>query len=494
MASNLDGLIKSLLDIMRQDAGISANITKIEEMSWMFFLKAYDAKEQEWELTTDSNNNYVSLLPEEYKWRTWAVKRSKELTGDKLLDFVDNKLFSTLKNLPIDSQSTMKQKLPRFVFEDTNQYMKDGTLLRQVIDKIESSIDFNQAKEKHTFGDIYEKLLKSLGDAKDSGEYYTPRAVTDFMVDMINPILGETVADFACGTGGFLTSSLKHLYKQRKTSDDVKKYSESIYGIEKKSVPYLLCMTNMLIHDVDDPKIYHDNSLAKKVTDYKRGGEFDIILMNPPYGGTEKKEIQTNFPIEYRSSETADLFLYLMMRRLKATGRAGVVLPNSILEATSGVKLALKQKLFTEFNVHTIIRLPNDVFAPYTGIQTNLIFFDHEGPTTQTWFYRLDKPEGYKHFSKTKPILLEHFNPAKEWWNHRVELKDENGNYKAKCYSANELKSTNYDLDLCGFPKEEEEILEPQELIKQFREKRDEYTNEMNKTLDKILELLNEDN
>lgn len=487
--SGLDGLIKSLSDIMRQDAGISANITRIEEMSWMFFLKAYDAKEQEWELM---DKDYKSLIPDDCKWRNWAVEQSRNLTGEELLKFVNDTLFPTLKQLPIDDRTTMKQMLPRFVFEDTNQYMKDGVLLRQVVDKIEDSIDFNDAREKHTFGDIYEKLLKSLGEAKDSGEYYTPRAVTDFLVRMINPQLGESIADFACGTGGFLTSSLNHLLKQKNTTEDVKKYNESVYGIEKKSVPYLLCMTNMLIHDVDDPKIYHDNSLTKKTSDYTKNDQFDIILMNPPYGGTEKPDIQSNFPADYRSSETADLFLYLMMVRLKATGRAAVVLPNSILEATAGVKRTLKEKLFKDFNVHTIVRLPNDVFAPYTNIQTNLIFFEKGSPTKETWFYRLDKPEGYKHFSKTKPILFEHFNDAIEWWNNRCELIDEDGNQKAKKYTVKEIALNNYSLDLCGYPEEQEEILSPHETITNYRTEKTKIDSRINNVLEQIEAILNE--
>lgn len=485
----LDGLIKALQNIMRQDAGISANITRIEQMSWMFFLKAYDAKEQEWELMDD---NYVSLIPENCKWRNWAVKEEKELTGDNLLNFVNNTLFPTLKNLPIDDKTTMKQMLPRFVFEDTNQYMKDGVLLRKVINKIEDSINFNDAREKHTFGDIYEKLLKSLGEAKDSGEYYTPRAVTDFMVKMINPKLGETIADFACGTGGFLTSSLNHLTRQKNTTKDIKKYNESVYGIEKKSVPYLLCMTNMLIHDVDDPKIYHDNSLMKKTSDYSSKDKFDIVLMNPPYGGTEKSDIQSNFPGEFRSSETADLFLYLMMIRLKQTGRGALILPNSVLEATSGVKKTLKEKLFNEFNVHTIIRLPNDVFAPYTNIQTNLIFFEKGSPTKQTWFYRVDKPEGYKHFSKTNPIKLEHFNDAIEWWNNRKKIVDENGNDKAICLNIADIKKSDYDLNRCAYPEVNDEILDPLTTISNYRKEKNEISTKMENILTKIEEIINE--
>lgn len=485
--AGLDGLIKSVSDIMRQDAGISANITRIEEMSWMFFLKAYDAKEQEWELMDD---DYESLIPADCKWREWAVNKSKTLTGDDLLSFVNNTLFPTLKNLPIDERSTMKQKLPKYVFEDTNQYMKDGVLLRQVVDKIDESIDFNDARERHTFGDIYEKLLKSLGEAKDSGEYYTPRAITDFMVSMIKPKLGEKIADFACGTGGFLTSSLNYLKTQRVTTDDVKSYNESVYGIEKKSVPYLLCMTNMLIHDVDDPKIYHDNSLIKKLSDYGINDQFEVILMNPPYGGNEKTEIQNNFPVEYRSNETADLFLLLVMKRLKASGRAAIVLPNTILESTSGVKVALKQKLLSEFNLHTIIRLPNDVFAPYTTIQTNVLFFDHKGPTDSVWFYRVDMPDGYKHFSKTNPMKLEHLTSAIDWWDARKEIKCEDGTWKARNVSAKEIENAMFSLDFCPTPKESEEVLSPSETIRFFKESKKVNDENIQKVINQIEDLL----
>ena len=485
----LDGLIKNLSDIMRQDAGISANIVRIEQMSWMFFLKAYDAKEQEWELMDEK---YVSLIPDNCKWRYWAVEKSKDLTGEELLKFINDTLFPTLKNLPIDDRTTIKQKLPRFVFQDTNQYMKDGVLLRQVINKIEDSIDFNDAKEKHIFGDIYEKLLKSLGEAKDSGEYYTPRAVTDFMVKMINPQLGETIADFACGTGGFLTSSLNYLTNQKNTTEDIKKYNQSVYGMEKKSVPYLLCMTNMLIHDVDDPKIYHDNSLARKTSDYSKNENFDIILMNPPYGGTEKPDIQSNFPVEFRSSETADLFLYLMMIRLKPTGRAALILPNSILEATTGVKRTLKEKLFRDFNVHTIIRLPNDVFAPYTNIQTNLIFFEKGSSTKTTWFYRLDKPKGYKHFSKTKPILLEHFDDVIKWWNNRETIINKDGNEKSICLDINKIISNNYNLNYCGFVEPKEEILDPLTIILNYKKEKTRLDTEIENILNQIEDIIND--
>jgi type I restriction enzyme M protein len=308
---------------------------------------------------------------------------------------------------------------------------------------------------------------------------------------MIKPQLGETIADFACGTGGFLTSSLNYLKNQRSSTDDVRKYNESVFGIEKKSVPYLLCMTNMLIHDVDDPKIYHDNSLEKNIRDYTPSDKFDIILMNPPYGGTEKPEVQQNFPVDYRSSETADLFVDVIMARLKGNGRCGVVLPDGFLFTNTGVKSKIKEKLFKEFNVHTIIRLPHDVFAPYTNITTNILFFDKSGPTKETWFYRLDMPEGYKHFSKTKPILIDHFEPAVEWWNDRKPLQDEDGNPKAKCFSSTELEKTGYDLDLCGFPHEEEEVLEPLDLISKYQTEKNELDENIRNVLQQIEDLIN---
>ena len=485
----LDGLIKSLSDIMRQDAGMSANIQRIEQMSWCFFLKAYDVKEAEWELM---DPNYHSLIPENCKWRSWAVAKRDSLTGPELLDFVNNVLFPTLKTLPVTSNTSMKQALPFYCFEDTNQYMKEGVLLRQVIDKIEDSIDFEDARQRNLFGDVYEKLLKSLGDAKDSGEYYTPRAVTEFMISRIKPLLGERVADFACGTGGFLTASLNYLKKQQNTVDDIRDYSRAVFGIEKKQVPYLLCMTNLLIHDVDDPDIHHGNSLVKNLSDYGPQDCFDIIVMNPPYGGTEIKEIQNNFPIEYRSSETADLFLLLMMKRLKPTGRAGIVLPNSILEATQGVKVKLKEKLFTEFNVDCIIRLPNDVFAPYTNIQTNLIFFDHKGPTKSFWIYRLDMPEGYKHFSKTNPMLLEHFDPVIEWWTNRVPLLDANGYQKAQKYLVSDVAEKDFDLDLCGLPETKVEILSPRETINSYKASRSELDSQIDAVLSEIERIIGE--
>lgn len=299
--------------------------------------------------------------------------------------------------------------------------------------------------------------------------------------------------DFACGTGGFLTSTLKFLEPQKKTADDVDKYNNTIYGIEKKPMPYLLCITNMLIHDVDEPKVYHMNSLEKNVRDYKESDKFDIILMNPPYGGSEKDAVKNNFPADLRSSETADLFMNVIMYRLKKNGRCAVIIPDGFLFGEDNAKVAIKTKLLNEFNLHTIIRMPHSVFAPYTSITTNILFFDNTHPTKETWVYRMDMPEGYKNFSKTKPIQLDHFKPVIEWWANREELVVEDFP-KAKCYSKKELEELHYNLDLCGYPHVEDEILEPKDLIQQFIEKRNSYNDEMERTLAKILELLDEDN
>ena len=487
----VSNLVKRIQDIMRNDAGVDGDAQRISQMTWMFFLKVYDAKEEEWEFFDE---NYKSLIPEELKWRNWAIddKSNNVITGEKLLDLVNNKVFPTLKNLEINEDTPLKQRIVRYVFEDAQNYMKDGVLLRQVINVI-NEIDFSEYKERHEFGEIYETILKSLQSAGNAGEFYTPRAVTDFMVQMIKPQLGEKVADFACGTGGFLTSTLKYLEPQKKNEEDVDKYNTTIYGIEKKPMPYLLCITNMLLHDVDEPKIYHANSLEKNVRAYKENDKFDVILMNPPYGGSEKDAVTNNFPAELRSSETADLFMDVIMFRLKKNGRCAVIIPDGFLFGEDNAKVAIKTKLMNEFNLHTIVRMPHSVFAPYTSITTNILFFDNTHPTEETWVYRMDMPDGYKNFSKTKPILLDHFKPVVEWWNNREEITIDEFP-KAKKYSKKEIEELHYNLDLCGYPHIEDEILEPKELIQQFREKRESYNAEMERTLAKILEILDEDN
>lgn len=312
------------------------------------------------------------------------------------------------------------------------------------------------------------------------------------MAQMIEPKIGEKMADFACGTGGFLTSWLKELKKQIVTTDDNKAYSNSIYGIEKKQFPYMLCITNLLLHDVDNPCVYHDNSLRHKVLNYTEDDAFDVVLMNPPYGGSEKNEIKSNFPSDLASSETADLFMSVIMYRLKRDGRAAVILPDGFLFGTDNAKVNIKKKLLDEFNLHTVIRMPGSVFAPYTSITTNILFFDNTHPTEETWFYRLDMPEGYKHFSKTKPMKLEHFAPVMEWWDNRTEIM-EDGFDKAKKYTAKQLaEDFGYNLDLCGYPHEEEEILDPRDLIQRYQEQRASLNAEIDRVLAEINALLTE--
>jgi type I restriction enzyme M protein len=486
---SLNGFIKSIQNIMRGDSGINGDAQRIEQMTSLLFLKVYDSKEEIWEFHSE---NYKSIIPEKLRWRNWATdnKDGKAMTGQELLNFVNAQLFPNLKNLPIDAETPMKNRIVRAVFEDANQYMKDGVLLRKVINEIDE-IEFEEYNDRHAFGEIYETILKSLQSAGNAGEFYTPRAVTDFMVKIIEPKLGESIADFACGTGGFLTSALKELELQVKTIEDREKYDKSIYGVEKKPLPYLLAITNMLIHDIDSPKIIHGNSLDRNVREFKENEKFDIILMNPPYGGTESDVVKNNFPADLRSSETADLFMSLIMYRLKQNGRAAVIIPDGFLFGTDNAKYAIKKKLIEEHNLHTVIRMPPSVFSPYTSITTNILFFDKTKKTESVWFYRLDMPEGYKHFSKTKPMRLDHFDDCVNWWNNRVEIRDlETESFKSKEYKISELSKTSYDMDLCGYPTFEEEILSPEETIKHFHEKRNSLNAKIDLKLKEIEKIL----
>ena len=484
---SIGNLVKRLQDIMRNDAGVNGDAQRIEQLVWLLFLKVYDAKEELWEFEDD---DFESIIPEDYRWRNWAVdnKDGKALTGDSLLEFVNQKLFPVLKNLVIDETTPISKAIVKYAFEDSINYMKDGILLRQVINVIDE-VEFTEYEERHAFNDIYETILKDLQSQRASGEFYTPRAVTDFIVNMVKPQLGQKVADFACGTGGFLVYALKYMESQIKTVEDRKIYDSSVFGIEKKALPHLLCITNLLLHDIDEPRIMHSNSLEKNVREYKEEDRFDVILMNPPYGGSEKDAVKVNFPMELRSSETADLFMSVIMYRLKRNGKAAVVLPDGFLFGTDNAKVAIKEKLFNEFNLHTVIRLPHSVFAPYTSIPTNILFFDKTEPTKETWFYRMDMPKGYKNFSKTKPIKLEHLDPVSSWWENREEINID-GFDKAKKYTAEEIKALGYNLDLCGFPNVEEEILEPSELINNYKIKRESLNAEINNILAEIEAML----
>ncbi len=486
------GFIKRIRDIMRMDAGINGDAQRIEQMVWMLFLKVYDAKEDDWELNED---NYISIIPEECRWRNWAKAddNGHAMTGDKLLGFVNNSLFPTLKELPITPDTPVKKAIVKSTFEDANNYMKDGVYLRQVIDIIDE-IEFDDVKESHDFGFVYEEILRDLQSAGSSGEFYTPRAVTDFMALMIQPKIGEKMADFACGTGGFITSWLGQLQKQVKDTEARKQFDDSIYGIEKKPFPYLLCVTNMLLHDIEVPNIYHMNSLKHNLLDYTDDDRFDVILMNPPYGGHEDKSIQSFFPADLASSETADLFMSVIMYRLKKNGRAAVVVPDGFLFGLDNAKVAIKTKLLTEFNLHTIIRLPGSVFSPYTSISTNLLFFDNTPPTEDVWYYRVDIPSDRKHFSKTKPMELKHFEECIIWWNDRnaIDLVD---GPKAKKYTKKFLlEDQGCNLDLCGYPRGEEEVLSPMETIQNYQEKRATLNADIDRVLSELEALLQGDN
>lgn len=490
---NIGTMIKRLQDIMRQDAGVNGDAQRIEQIVWMLFLKLYDAKESEWEILED---DYKSIIPETYRWRNWAPdnKDGKAMTGEELSNFIIN-LFNALKELEINETTPIRGRIVREVFEDLNNYMKDGVLIRQVVN-ILNEIDLTDFQTRHAFNEIYETILKDLQSAGKSGEFYTPRAVTDFVVKMVNPKIGETVADFACGTGGFLISALNHMKESAEDTSLNEELKKSFYGVEKKSLPYLLCTTNLLLHDINEPNIIRGNSLEKNVRDYEEDDKFDIILMNPPYGGTEKKSIQQNFPTELRNSETADLFMVEILYRLKANGRVGIVLPDGFLFGTDNTKKSIKKKLLEECNLHTIIRLPGSIFAPYTPIATNLLFFDKTGPTRETWFYRMDMPEGYKAFSKTKPVEIKHLQPIFDWWNNRIEIIDEKEDeslsetWKSKRFTKKEITNLDYNLDQCGYPVKEEIILSPQETMNNFIEKREKLEKELDNKLQDIIKLI----
>ena len=492
---NIGTMIKRLQDIMRQDAGVNGDAQRIEQIVWMLFLKLYDAKESEWEILED---DYRSIIPEKYRWRNWAPdnKDGKAMTGDELSNFIIN-LFNALKELEINETTPIRGRIVREVFEDLNNYMKDGVLIRQVVNVL-NEIDLTDFQTRHAFNEIYETILKDLQSAGKSGEFYTPRAVTDFVVKMVDPKIGESVADFACGTGGFLVSALNHMKESAEDTSSNEELKKSFYGVEKKSLPYLLCTTNMLLHDINEPNIIRGNSLEKNVRDYEEEDKFDVILMNPPYGGTEKKSVQQNFPTELRNSETADLFMVEILYRLKHNGRVGIVLPDGFLFGQDNTKVAIKKKLLEECNLHTIIRLPGSIFAPYTSIATNLLFFDKIGPTKEIWFYRMDLPDGYKAFSKTKPVETKHFKNVINWWNNRAEIKDDRKDdsltetWKSKKFTIAQMDSLNYNLDQCGYPVKEEIILSPKETMKNFIEQRELLEKQLDDKLQDIIKFIGE--
>lgn len=444
--SNVSGVIKSIQDLMRKDVGVDGDAQRISQLVWMFFLKIYDDREQELELLED---DYKSPIPKHLRWRNWAADK-EGMTGDELADFVNMQLFPTLKEkLKATGVNAERVKVIRSVFEDAYNYMKSGTLMRQVINKI-NEIDFNSSADRQTFGNIYEQILKDLQSAGNAGEFYTPRAVTEFMVDRLAPQLKESVLDPACGTGGFLSNVIDYKRKNFvKSTRDEEALKKSIYGVEKKTLPHMLCTTNMILHGIDIPvNIKHDNTLSRPLRDYTASDRVDVIITNPPFGGMEEDGIENNFPTAFRTRETADLFLLLITHLLRNEGRAGVVLPDGFLFG-EGMKTRLKEKLLTECNLHTIVRLPNGVFNPYTGIKTNLLFFTKGKPTKHIWYYEHPYPEGVKSYNKTRPMRFEEFAAEISWWgNEKDDFKTRVENEYAWQVPVEEIVKRNYNLDI----------------------------------------------
>ncbi|MEI7910840.1 MAG: class I SAM-dependent DNA methyltransferase [Verrucomicrobiota bacterium] len=441
---NVSNIVKSIQDIMRKDAGTYGDAQRLEQLGWMFFLKIFDDREKELDLLRD---HYKSPLPKELRWSTWAAD-DEGITGDALLQFVNNTLLPKLQALTVGGDKI--SALIRAAFDDANNYMKNGTLMRQVVNKI-NGIDFNATGDRHMFGDIYEKMLKDLQSAGNAGEFYTPRAVTEFIIDRLDPRLGESFLDPATGTGGFITCLIRYLRTQAKFEVDERTIQECFAGIEKKHLPHILCITNLLLHGIDVPSnVRHGNTLARPLRDWGPKERVDVIATNPPFGGMEEDGIESNYPAEFRTRETADLFLVLIMKILKPGGRAGLVLPDGTLFG-EGVKTRIKEALLTECNLHTIVRLPNGVFAPYTGIRTNLLFFTKGTPTKNVWYYEHPYPPGAKSYNKGKPIRIEEFEPEKAWWGK----PDKHGHYskrvadeRAWCVSIDQIKAGNFNLDL----------------------------------------------
>ncbi|PPD33135.1 MAG: DNA methyltransferase [Methylomonas sp.] len=464
--SNVSGIIKSIQDIMRKDVGVDGDAQRISQLVWLFFLKIFDDREQELELIED---DYLSPLPNKLRWRNWA-QDPEGMTGDELADFVNLQLFPTLKDkLPVHGPAGQRAQVVRDVFEDAYNYMKSGTLLRQVINKI-GEIDFNNSADRHTFGSIYEQILKDLQSAGNAGEFYTPRAVTQFIVNRIDPQLHETVLDPACGTGGFLSCAIDHKRERYvKTEQDEQTLQASIRGVEKKALPHMLCVTNMILHGIDTPtNIRHDNTLSRPYKDYGNADRVDTIITNPPFGGMEEDGIENNFPANLRTRETADLFMALIIKLLKDKGRAAVVLPDGFLFG-EGMKTRLKESLLSECNLHTIVRLPNGVFNPYTGIKTNILFFDKGTPTQTIWYYEHPYPDGVKSYNKTKPMRFEEFQTEIAWWGSAADgYASRKASEQAWPVSIDDIKARNYNLDIKNPHVGEQISHDPEELLQRY--------------------------
>lgn len=433
---NIGNIIKTLQNILRKDPGVSGDAQRIEQLGWMIALKILDDKDQEREAMHD---DYQSPVPQRLQWRNWA-QDAEGLTGDPLRDFIDKELFPTLKNLEI-SDSNPRAILVKEVFEGTNNYMKNGTIIRQVLNKL-NEIDFNNSQDRHIFGDIYENILRDLQSAGNYGEFYTPRAITEIMTELLDPQLHETLLDPACGTGGFLTCAIEHIRRQGvATADDLRTLQKNIRGAELKPLPFMLAVTNLILHDIEVPNINYADSLNREYTSIKERDRVNVILANPPFGASVSDGVETNYPLAYRTTESADLFLMLIIRLLKHDGRAALVLPDGSMTG-DGVKARIRQHWLEECNLHTIVRLPNSVFQPYASVATNLLFFSKGQPTREIWYWQHTLPAGVKAYSKTKPIQKSEFADLQSWWHNRTESE------RAWKVSLAELQASNYNLDI----------------------------------------------
>ncbi len=433
---SLQAAVKAIQNIMRKDAGVDGDAQRLSQLVWMLFLKIIDDAECNQELI---DPKYRSPIPEKFRWRNWA-QNPEGITGEALLDFI-NELFKTLKGLSVSAEQNPRGFLVHEVFEGAFNYMKDGTLIRQVVNKL-NEIDFNKGEDRHHFNEVYEHMLKELQSAGNAGEFYTPRPLTKFVVDMVAPQLGETVLDPACGTGGFLVNTLEYVRQHEvKTRVDELKLESTVRGIDFKSLPYFLAITNMILHGVEVPQnIRHGDSLSRPLRDIVPKERVDVIVANPPFGGVVKDGVEQNFPAEFRTKQTELLFLVLFVHLLRPNGRAGIVLPDGVLFG-EGVATAVKKKLLTECNVHTIVRLSSGVFNPYSPVNTNLIFFEKGTPTKEIWYYQLPLPEGLKQYTKNRGITHEEFNPVRKWWGSRK------ANGQAWKVSIEEIEKRNYNLD-----------------------------------------------
>ncbi len=445
--SNISSILKSIQTIMWQDTGLNGDAQRIEQLGWMLFLKIFSDKDKELELLDD---NYTSPIPDLFHWvkakGNWAGD-DEGMTGDELLEFVDRQLFPALRNIDV-STGNRRALIVREVFEGNNNYMKSGINIRKVLNKL-NEMDFNVAKDRHAFGELYESILKGLQSAGKSGEFYTPRAITSFITEMINPQLGEKILDPACGTGGYLTCAIEHLKLQANSVEESKSIGENIIGWEYKPLPYLLATTNLILHDMEVPNIRFGDALDQPLSNFTEKHRVNAILANPPFGGIVANNNENNFPQNFRTKESADLFLILMIHLLKQGGRAGIVLPDGSLTG-DGVKQRVRQKLLEDCNLHTIIRLPNSVFQPYATVATNLLFFTKGTPTKEIWYYEHKLPEGQKAYNKTKPIQAKEFDPIKTWWTDR---KESDIAWKVPIQT---IIDRNYDLDFKNPTKQDE--------------------------------------